>query len=107
MVADDYGQVLFDPNIQIVVADESTSMDGEDVNAYRDYTFENVDAWRRSGRVIKGTELKTFLFDFDNAFDLINPVAVAVACIDALFSHIKFARSIEKFDIPLFPSHGD
>jgi hypothetical protein len=68
--------------------------------------FDDVDAWRRFAKVIQGISLEEFHFYvFDSSHNDITITPPAAECLDALFSQIKCASSINHFTIFLLPSN--
>ncbi|KAL7502391.1 hypothetical protein ACHAXN_000361 [Cyclotella atomus] len=73
---------------------------------YNDHTFEMAHAWGRLGKAIQGIdldELEHFHFASRGVDAGITPPKAA--CLDALFGQIKYARSIEKFRISIYPGN--
>lgn len=71
-----------------------------DQGQHADFDFD-VRAWRRIGKATQGINLERFDF-YLNGFDMTEITPPAAACLGALYSQIKRARSIEEFWITLF-----
>jgi hypothetical protein len=95
-------------SLEVLVKYQGAST-SHDRDHYQDYTFDDVDAWRRLGKAIQGIHLERFWFSEHLSFngpdlsDVTSPPA-ACECVNALFDQLKYARSINEFEIELFPS---